>query len=59
MTSNLPKRPLSSALRRFFPWLGRERHYASLSTPGAGTSKLEPIAKTVAEAGRNAASPAD
>lgn len=59
MSSNNPKTHWSAALRRVFPWLGRERHYASISTPIAAAPKLEPIAKTVAEAGRSAGTAAD
>lgn len=59
MSSNNQRDHWTAALRRVFPWLGRERHYASISEPSAVAPKLKPIKKIVADAGRSAGTPAD
>lgn len=61
MTSNITGRRWIAALRSAFPWFAveRRRYVASIKTPTATTSKLTPIEKVVADAGRNSATPAD
>lgn len=60
MTSKLPQAGWIVALRRVFPGLLRDRHYASINEPARSAApKMEPIAKIVADAGRNSTTPAD
>lgn len=57
MTSKFTERRWAALLRRAFPWV-RDRHFASITSP-ITPQKMEPIAKIVADAGRNSATPAD
>jgi hypothetical protein len=59
MSPRFPEHGWLAALRRVFPGLARRRHYASTNQPSAAAQKLEPIAKIVADAGRNSTTPAD
>jgi hypothetical protein len=58
MTSKYSERGWIATVRNVLPWFLRNRHYASINPP-ATPQKLEPIARIVADAGRNSTTPAD
>lgn len=59
MLHDTSNRSWLAQLRRILPMLGRERHFANVTGDRPAGQKLTPIAKVMADAGRNSTTPAD
>ena len=53
------KRTWLAQLRRVFPVFGRERHFADVSADRQAAQKMTPIAKVMADAGRESTTRTD
>ncbi len=59
MTNETSKRGWVAQIRRVFPAFGRARHFARISEDRQGAQKMTPIAKVLADAGRESTTLAD